>query len=246
MLKDKIALITGSNRGIGKAILEGFAENRANIFAHTRKPTEEFEQMILDLSKKFGVNITPVYFELSNTEEIKTAFKEIYKTKTKLDILVNNAGVPHGGLFQMTPISKIREIFGVNLFAAMELTQLVLKLMSRQCAGSIVNIASISGIELGAGNCAYGVSKAAIIAWTKTLAVECAKNGIRVNAVAPGPTDTDMAKFMDNVAYDGMIKNSAMQRLAKPAEIAKAVLFLASDDASFINGQVLRVDGGSQ
>lgn len=246
MLKDKTALITGTNRGIGKAILEEFAENGANIFAHARKQTKEFEQMISALSKKYGVNITPVYFDLSNVEETKTAFKEIYITRTKLDILVNNAGVPHGGLFQMTPVSKIREIFEVNLFAEMELTQLVLKLMIRQGGGSIVNIASISGIELIEGNCAYGVSKAAVIAWTKTLAIECARNGIRINAVAPGPTDTDMVKLMDNIAYDRMIKNSAMQRLAKPAEIAKAVLFLASDAASFVNGQVLRVDGGSQ
>ena len=128
----------------------------------------------------------------------------------------------------------------------MELTRLVLKIMTRKKSGSIVNISSIAGLDLAAGNSAYGVSKAALAAWTKTLAAEFTGSGIRINAVAPGLTDTRMAVLMEEKAKQEMISASAMNRLAKPEEIAQAVFFLTSDAASFINGQILRVDGGAK
>ena len=126
----------------------------------------------------------------------------------------------------------------------MELTQLILKIMTKQHSGSIINFSSNAGIELNTGNSAYGVSKAAIIAWTKTLSKEVAPYNIRVNVIAPGPTDTEMALKMDSKALLEMINSSAMKRLAKPQEIANVALFLANDDSSFVNGQVICVDGG--
>ena len=145
----------------------------------------------------------------------------------------------------MTAISKIREVFDINLFSHMELTQLFLRYMIKNGGGSIINVASITGEDLNIGNCAYGVSKAAMIAFTKTLAAETASLGVRVNAVSPGLTETDMAAQMEENASKRMISESAMKRLAKPEEVAKMILFLATDNASFINGQIIRVDGGN-
>ena len=128
----------------------------------------------------------------------------------------------------------------------MEITQLVLRIMTRQKAGSIINIGSISGIDLKAGNSAYGVSKAAVMAWTKAIAAEVAMTGVRINAIAPGFTDTDMARSVASRPGISFEKESAMERMAQPKEIAEVALFLASEKASFINGQIIRVDGGAK
>ena len=245
MLNGKTALVTGTNRGIGRAILERFAENRANIFAHARKETPEFIEGISRLSEKYNIAITPLYFDLADTTALKEEIKnKIFLPKQKIDILVNTAGIAHGGFFQMTPIAKIKEVFDINLFAQMEIIQLILKIMIKNQKGSIINLASVLGIDITAGSCAYGVSKAAFVAFTKTLAAEYAKYNIRVNAVAPGLIDTDMAKLMEEGAKNNLLNQSAMHRLGKPDEVADLVLYLASDKSSFINGQIIRVDGG--
>lgn len=244
VLQGKNVFITGANRGIGKQLVLEFAEHGANIWAHARKQNTQFETEVKELADRKNILISPVYFDLTDLPAMKDAVIQIKRDKKTIDILINNAGMAHGGLFQMTSIKEVKEIFDINLFSLMELTQLVLRLMTKQKSGSIVNMASISGLELAAGNCAYGVSKAAVIAFTKTLSKEVASLGIRVNAVAPGLTDTNMAKLMEEKAGEAMVRDTALQRLAKPSEIAKAIMFLASDDASFITGQVLRVDGG--
>jgi len=244
MLKNKTVLITGSNRGIGKVLVESFAANGANVFACARKPNEEFENEIRELSQKFSVKITPVFFDLEDFEAMKKNIRSIFNNKQSIDILVNNAGIAHGGLFQMTPIQDIRKVFEINFFSMLNLTQLVSRYMVRQKSGVIINMASIAGMDLERGNCAYGVSKSAVISFTKVFAKEMAPYGIRVNAVAPSLVDTDMAKQMEKNAGEAMIEASAMKRLADPKEIAEVVLFLASDKASFVNGQIIRVDGG--
>jgi 3-oxoacyl-[acyl-carrier protein] reductase len=172
---------------------------------------------------------------------MKNEVSKLFKDDVAIDVLVNNAGVAHGGLFQMTPMKVIRDVFDVNLFSHMELTQLVLKQMVKRKSGAIINVASISGIDLARGDCAYGVSKASLIAFTQVLAAEVGIYGIRVNAVAPGFTDTDMVKWVDD---QSIILDNAMNRLARPDEIAKAVHFLASDNSSFINGQTIIINGG--
>lgn len=244
MLKGKTAFITGTNRGLGRAFVEEFARNGASVIAHARRETPEFASACADVAKRHGVTVTPVFFDMTDSEGMKKAVRTVISGKTPVNVLVNSAGVAHGGFFQMTPISKIREVFDVNFFAHVELTQLLLRWIAKCGNGSIVNIASISGIDLKVGNCAYGVSKAALIAFTKTLAAECGPLGVRVNAICPGLSATDMGAQMEEKAGREMIARSAMNRLAEPEEIARAAVFLSSDGASFVNGQILSVDGG--
>lgn len=244
MLKGKTALITGTNRGIGKALVAEFARNGANVIAHARRETPEFVQMCAEIAKEHGVSVAPIFFEMTDSDAMKAAVRNLVSAKTPIDVLVNNAGVAHGGLFQMTSMAKIREIFDVNLFSQMELTQLVLRIMVRRKSGSIINMGSVLGLDLPQGSCAYGLSKAGIMAFTQTLAAECGALGVRVNAVAPGLVDTEMADLMESKAEEVMMSQCAMKRRARPEEVAQTVVYLASDTSSFINGQTIRVDGG--
>ncbi len=245
-LEGKNAIITGCRRGIGRAIVQKFAENGCNIWACARTPDPAFEQDMAGIAAVNGIWIRPVYFELTDPDQIKEGIRTVFAERKPLDILVNAAGICELGLFQMTPMDRIRTMFEVNLFSVMELTQYALKGMLRAKKGVVVNIASIAGLDVGPAICSYGTSKAALIHFTKNLASETGRQGIRVNAVAPGPADTDMVQIVRDKVGENLLLHAAMERLAKPEEIADAVLFLASDDASFINGQVLRVDGGSK
>ena len=248
MLKNKTALITGSNRGIGFSLLENFAKQGCDIYAHSRKLDSAFVKKTEVISVKYNVKIVHIYFDLLKSTEIRVAITEIIKTKVAIDILVNSAGIIHGGLFQMTPIKSIRNVFDVNFFGMLEITQLVSKYMIRQKAGSIINIASVAGIDLSTGNCAYGTSKAAVIAFSKTLSSELSSHGIRVNVVAPSLTDTQMAYTSEAKKEREMLSENKepFKRMARPEEIADSVCFLASDNSSFINGEVIRVDGGNR
>lgn len=240
----KSVLITGSNRGLGKVLVRKFAMEKYCVFAHARKFNYDFESDLQDISSQCKVPIFPVYFDMLDSDTMKKSIKTIFQSKQSIDVLVNNAGIAHGGLFRMTSMNDIKHVFDINLFSVMELTQIVARGMERKNNGSIINITSISGLDLSIGNCAYGVSKSALIAFTKTLAAEYTPLGIRVNAVAPGLLETDMAKQMEDKAYQDMINQSLMKRLGKPSEIAELITFLASDKASFISGQVIRIDGG--
>jgi 3-oxoacyl-[acyl-carrier protein] reductase len=245
LLKDKNAFITGTNRGLGRKMMESFAEQGANVWAHARSPSNDHLEVAYQLKERYRVQIHPVYFDVNDAKETKKALNDFPKSFQSLDIIVNNAGVAHGGLFQMTTMKTIRDVFETNFFAPLEIIQFFVRRLVKQHSGSVINVASIAGIDLCRGNIAYGVSKAAIIAATQTLAAELGPNGIRVNAIAPGLTDTDMALKMESRAAQDMIARSAMKRLATTNEIVDVVVFLASDASRFINGQVIRVDGGS-
>lgn len=245
MLRGKNAIITGCNRGIGKAILEAFASQGANVFACTRKERIEFLECIDRLSKKYSVSITPIYFDAANIDEIKSAVKQIASSKTTVDVLVNNAGIGHSALFQMSTLDKLKEVFDINFIAPFIFTQYIAKLMVRQRSGNIINISSIAGIDGDCGKSIYGSSKAALICLTKVIAAELGGFGIRANAIAPGLTDTDMLSGMSREVILGKLEITPINRIGKPSEVADAAVFLASDLASYITGQVIRVDGGS-
>ncbi len=245
MFANKTVLITGANRGIGRALAEAFARAGANLIVHGRSVTQAFSDDMIAMATNLGVRVDCVAFDITDTAAMKVALNAVLPVGRQIDVLVNNAGVAHGGLFQMTPLAVVRDVFNVNFFAQLELTQIVLRRMVRQKSGVIINMSSVAGLNLLAGNVAYGTSKAALIAFTETLAAEVGPLGVRVNAVAPGLTDTRMATQMDKKAGARMLEGSAMRRLATVDEIAHVVLFLASDAASFVNGQVIAVNGGS-
>ena len=160
------------------------------------------------------------------------------------DILVNNAGIAHGGIFQMTSINDMRRIFEVNVFGTVAVTQSIARLMIRKKYGSIINISSTAAHLPDRGTMTYGASKAALTRITQSLSQELGVYGIRANAIAPGITETDMAKQMDEQAKERLIQASALKKIAQPDDIANVALFLASDLSSHMTGQVLTVDGG--
>ena len=245
LLKNKNTVITGCNRGIGKEIVRVFAENGANIWACVREESGTFSKYINNLEQKHSVSINPVYFDLSDEEQIKTGVKTIKETKEPVDILVNNAGAIFTALFQMTSMKKLKEMFEINYFSQMLLTQYISRIMMRQKSGSIINISSSAALEGNEGRTAYASAKAAMITSTKVLAKELAPYNIRVNAVAPGLTQTEM--MVSSTPEDALketLNRICMQRVGQPIEIANAVLFLASDLSSYMTSQVLRVDGG--
>jgi len=244
LLAGRNAVITGCNRGIGKRILTTFAENGSNIWACVRKPSDEFERYVKELSARCAIEIWPVYFDLKDAAQIKEAAKTIMSTKKKVDVLVNNAGITYNALFQMSTIDKMKEVFDVNFFAQMIFSQFIVKLMLRNKRGSIINIASSAGIDGNAGRSVYGASKAAIICATKAMSAELGGKGIRVNAIAPGITKTRMLSSMNEEIIQESVQASHLKRVGDPDEVAKACLFLASDMSSYVTGQTLRVDGG--
>jgi 3-oxoacyl-[acyl-carrier protein] reductase len=240
----KTVMITGCNRGIGKEAVRLFAERGYNLICCIRKENEAFSAFITELIENNKIDADILYFDMSDEDSIKEALKPILKERRQIDVLINNAGIATGGFLQMTSMKQLKEVFQINYFSHVLITQLITKLMMRQKSGCIVNMGSVAGLDNFAGYTAYGASKAAMMSFTRTIARELAPYNIRVNAIAPGLTDTGMAGQMEEKAWKEMVARTDMNRLGKPNEIAQMMLFLASEEASFITGQVYRVDGG--
>lgn len=245
MLRGKNAVITGMRRGIGRTTVEAFAKNGANVWACARKEDADFETDMTELAEKYGVWIRPVYFEMTDEGEMKEAFRKIQSEKMPVDVLVNNAGIAsESRSFLMTTVAQMREIFEVNFFSQMLFTKYIVRLMMRQRKGSIVNISSIAALDGQPTQLEYVGSKAALVGATRHLAIVLGKMGIRVNAVAPGIIDTDGGNQMPSEVMEQILEKSVMKRLGFPQEISNVIAFLASDLASYMTGQVIRVDGG--
>lgn len=241
-LQGKIALITGSNRGIGRAILDVFARSGAVVYANARKP-HVLDAVAAHWSERCGAEVQPLYFDVTDNVGMRDAFARIQHERGRLDILVNNAGIMRDALIGMITNELISDLFSVNVYAVINAIQYAAKLMTRQKSGSIINLSSVVGVQGHVGQMAYSASKGAVIALTKTAAKELAPKGIRVNAIAPGLIDTEMLRSIGESRLETLSGQIAMGRLGHPQDVASAALFLASDGSEYITGQVLGVDG---
>lgn len=244
MLKQKTSIVTGCNRGIGKAILEDYAKHGSDVFAVVREENAVFSEYCEVLADKYQVEIHIVYADFSDEEQVKQAAKSILATKKQIDVLVNNIGIANPlNMLAMTRMETVKDAFQVNLFSSLLFTQLISKAMMRKKSGSVIFISSSAAFDGGA-NVEYSASKAALIGAARRLAVELGAFHIRVNVVAPGLTSTDMGNSMSPEDEAIALSKNIMKRKGEPEEIADVVVFLGSDMSRFMTGQVVRVDGG--
>lgn len=247
LLKDKSAIITGCNRGIGRAILEKFSNYKANCIACVREESKDFYELCHKLEKKNKKKINIIKLNLLDEDSISNSVKNIFKVTKNIDVLVNNAGILFNSLFQMTSSQKLKEIFQVNFFSQVYLTQLISRVMQKNKKGSIIFISSTSAEGRDYGRFAYSSSKAAISSLARVLAKELGNYNIRVNSINPGLTNTDMMKSnIKKDALDFELKKTSLGRIAESFEVADLVAFLASDLSTYITGQNIRIDGGLQ
>ena len=243
MLKGKVCIVTGGSRGIGKAISQVFARNGAIVYA-----VATHEGAVEEWSKEFNSaaegEIRALYFDISDEKAAKNAVMRIKKECGHIDCLVNNAGVEFNELIGMISRDNMEKMFSVNVYGTINMLQIVSRIMGRQeTGGSIVNIASMTALRGNKGQLVYSATKGAVVSLTKSAAKELAGKKIRVNAIAPGLTNTDMMKQANPEKLKSRIDNICMGRLAEPEDIAKACLFMVSDLSAYVSGQVLAVDG---
>lgn len=235
--------ITGGNRGLGLEIVKKFAKEGYDIIVSTRKSYYEFESFCRELEEEYSVSIHHIYMDLSDRLSIRQGLKEFGNLKIVPSVLVNNASMPYDKTTLMSKMADIDTCFQVNYFAAVQITQYVAKKMLRT-GGSIINISSVSSLTKQAAGVGYSASKAAINVLTYSLAQELSAFKIRVNAVAPGGMRTEMFEATNTSNKDALVYNTALKRVGEPTEVADLVLYLASDSSSYINGQIIRIDGG--
>lgn len=244
ILAGKNAIITGASSGIGKATVQVFAENGANVWACARNQSDDLEKYLAQLSAENEVSIEPVYFDMTDDRGMKTAISGIRRENRKIDILVNNAGTSYDALLPMLSIEKAHELMDINFFSHLRMSQYVGRLMMKERGGSVVFTGSYLGLDGNVGQSIYSSTKAAIHALVKSLAKELAEYNIRVNAVAPGVVDTKLISTMTEAQYQQVIDKCSLKRVGQPKEIANMIMMLASDYSSYVTGQIIRVDGG--
>jgi len=243
LLEGKVAYVTGSTRGIGLATARTFAANGASVVINGRTDEAIVEQRAKEIAEEFGVTTLAVHADQAVPEQAQSAFRAIFKEFGRLDVLVNNAGVLDDALIGMISQDSIDQTFATNTMALIRNTQNAAKLMRRSGSGAIVNLASIVGTHGNAGELVYSASKAAVLGITKSSAKELAPVGIRVNAVAPGFIDTDLTRTLPEKAKEEWRARIGFGRVGEAEDVAKVVLFLASDLAGYVTGQVVGVDG---
>ncbi|MDD3593226.1 MAG: 3-oxoacyl-[acyl-carrier-protein] reductase [Candidatus Gastranaerophilales bacterium] len=239
MSENKLALITGGSRGIGKACALELAKAGFDIVVNYASNASAVEETLKEL-RAFGVSAAAVQFDVSNKEEVKTGIDNIMNEFGRIDVLVNNAGITRDNLLIRMSDEEWEQVINVNLSSAFYVTKPVAKIMMKQREGVIINMASVSGVYGNAGQANYSAAKAGLIGFTKSLAKELAARNIRVNAIAPGFIQTDMTKNLDG---EKIAEAIPLKKLGLPSDIAKAVKFFVAD-APYITGQILGVDGG--
>lgn len=234
----KTVLITGASRGIGKATAELFATNGYNVIVNYNNS----ESKAFELCKR--INATPIKANIANHDDISEMFSYINKNFGGVDILVNNASISIYGLVTDFTEADIKNLFDINVFGTMLCTKEALPHMIHNKFGKIINVSSMWGITGASCEVYYSSSKASIIGYTKALAKEVAPSGINVNCVAPGVVQTDMIKSFGESDLKILCEETPLGRIATPSEIAQTILFLASDNSTFITGEVINVNGG--
>lgn len=245
LLKDKVCLITGTNKGIGQAIATSFAREGAIVYAHARS-NDGMEAWASALSQTYQTKVIPIYFDVTDLEHAKKQVMHIKSLEGKIDVLVNNAGMVTYEMLPMVQMEVFRKMWEVNVVGTLNLLQLVSRIMSRQKSGSIINMASIVGDKGAKGQVSYATTKGAVIAMTKSAAKELASSNIRVNAIAPGMVGTERLKNIMEKSFQDKIHQIGLGRLANPSEIAEVCVFLASEMSSYVTGQVIGVEGSTE
>lgn len=243
LLGGKIALVTGASRGIGRAVAIELAKEGAAVainYAGNKAAAEEVQSIITEMGGKAMIIQADVSDEKAATDMVE----EVIKQFGGIDILVNNAGITRDGLFIRMKEEDWNAVINTNLTGIFNCTKVAAKYMMKKRAGKIINMSSVSGIMGNAGQTNYAAAKAGVIGFTKSLAREMAGRGITVNAVAPGFIATDMTAAMTEKAQEHVLASIPLGKMGEPKNIADAVVFLASDKASYITGQVIHVDGG--
>ncbi|MBW8064857.1 MAG: 3-oxoacyl-[acyl-carrier-protein] reductase [Nitrospira sp.] len=241
-LEGKVAIVTGAAQGIGRAIAETLARDGADIVVADLDPGRSQETVAA--ITKLGRRAVNVKVNVAEWNDVKNMTDQVLKDWGKIDILVNNAGVTRDGLLVRMKEEDWNLVLQVNLHGTFHCTKAVLQPMTKQRSGRIVNIASIVGAMGNAGQANYAASKAAVIGFTKSVAREYASRMVTVNAVAPGFVDTAMTQGLSQEVRDTLLKQIPLGRLGQPGDVAEAVRFLASEEAGYITGQVLHVNGG--
>ena len=243
MEENKVALITGAARGIGKAIAKKFAENGYNVVINyvsaktdIKTLTKEFEDL--------GVKVLLVKADVSNKEEAEGLVNQTIEKFGKIDVLVNNAGITKDNLLMRMSEEDFEKVLDINLKGTFLITKFATKYMMKKRCGSIVNLASVVGVAGNAGQCNYSASKAGVIGFTKSIAKELASRNIRANAVAPGFIKTDMTDVLSDNVKENINSQIPLKRMGTAEEVAKLVYFLGTAERSYITGQVINVDGG--
>ncbi|WP_337969779.1 3-oxoacyl-[acyl-carrier-protein] reductase [Virgibacillus salexigens] len=243
MLNGKNALVTGASRGIGRAIALELAKQGANV-AINYSGNEAKAQAVAEEIKQLGREAFIVQADVASETSVKDMMKEVVSQFGSLDILVNNAGITRDNLLMRMKETEFDEVINTNLKGVFVCTKAVTRQMMKQRSGKIVNVASIVGISGNPGQANYVAAKAGVIGLTKTTAKELASRNIHVNAVAPGFISTDMTDALTEEQHNQMLQMIPLEKLGEPEDVAKVVRFLASDDANYITGQTIHIDGG--
>ncbi|MBX8947081.1 MULTISPECIES: 3-oxoacyl-[acyl-carrier-protein] reductase [Lysinibacillus] len=242
-LEGKVAVVTGASRGIGRAIALKLADEGAKVVVNYSGSQAKAEEVVAMIQENGGEAIA-VQASISQTEEVTALMDAAVKTYGSLDILVNNAGITRDNLIMRMKEDEWDDVLNTNLKGVFLCTKAVTRQMMKQRAGRIINISSIVGVAGNAGQANYVAAKAGVIGLTKTTAKELASRNILVNAIAPGFIETEMTEQLPEDIKQGMLTQIPLAKLGQPEDIAKAVAFLASDDANYMTGQTLHIDGG--